>query len=185
MNARSKPFTTLISAAVLATSALVSTAAVAAQQTTYMTVDSLSGEVTDPHFQGAIQLLNYSQTFGTKACSQVVVVKQIDRTSPGLIAFAAVNYLVPIVRIQMVKSGRDQQMFFTATFTSVLIDRVELNDILNPTADSDVPVTSLGVTERIVMKPKHIQIEYRAQKPDGSLGASTIAQVDCSQSTAR
>jgi type VI protein secretion system component Hcp len=184
MNAHSKTFT-LIGAVVLATAALTSTAAVAEQQTTYMTVDSLSGEVTDAHFQGAIQLLNYSQSFGTKACSQVVVVKQIDRTSPGLIGFAASSYVVPTVRIQMVKAGRDQQVFFTATLTSVLVDRVELNDSPNPPTDSDLPVTPLGVTERIAMKPKHIQIQFQAQRGDGSLGTPTIASVDCSQTSVR
>jgi type VI protein secretion system component Hcp len=141
---------------------------------TFMHIEGIPGESVVVGHENDIALTSYSQTFGTKNCSRVVAVKAIDRASPALISNAAANTLLPSVVISISKGlalgagqARGAGDFFKATLQSVLIERVEVSD------------TTGTLVERVVLKPTAIQIEYRAQAPDGSMLPPVVTDIEC------
>jgi type VI protein secretion system component Hcp len=168
-------FVCLLGAAVLtpaahAQSALPSSPLGSSTLDTYMHIDGIPGESLVVGHENDIALTSYSQSFGTKNCSRVVAFKSIDRASPALISYAASNTLLPRVVISIGKSGAGRPRFadfFTATLQSVLIERVEVGD------ESGV------FSERVVLKPTSIRIEYRAQAADGSLMEPIVTDIEC------
>lgn len=134
---------------------------------THMRIDGLPGESTMASHPNEIVLTSYSQTFGTRNCSRVVATKSLDRASPGLIARAAGNVVIPQVVISMTKLGEKPFDFFRATLDQVTIERVELGE----QGDS--------LFERNVLAPRSIRIEYRGQNADGSLGTPIVTTIAC------
>jgi type VI secretion system secreted protein Hcp len=136
---------------------------------TFMKIDGLPGESVNAAHPGEIELTGWSQTFGTRQCSRAVAVKRVDRASPGLIARAAANTLIPQVIVSMARSGggRATQDFFRATLDLVTIERVEIAE----QADE--------LVERVVLAPRSIRLEYRPQAADGSLGAPVSTAIAC------
>jgi type VI secretion system secreted protein Hcp len=136
---------------------------------TFMKIDGLPGESTNAAHPGEIDLTGWSQTFGTRHCSRAVAVKRVDRASPGLIARAAANTLIPQVVVSMARSGggRATQDFFRATLDLVTIERVEIAE------QGD------ELVERVVLAPRSIRLEYRPQMPDGSFGAPVATAIAC------
>jgi type VI secretion system secreted protein Hcp len=136
---------------------------------TFMKIDGLPGESTHRDHPGEIDLTGWSQTFGTRQCSRAVAVKRVDRASPGLIARAAANTLIPQVIVSMARAGGPgrSQDFFRATLDLVTIERVEIAE------QGDVLV------ERVVLAPRSIRLEYRPPQADGSLGAPVATAIAC------
>ena len=136
---------------------------------TFMRIDGLPGESTSASHPNEIVLTGWSQTFGTRNCSRAVAVKRVDRASPGLIARAAANTLIPQVIVSMARSGGGRpQDFFRATLDLVTIERVEIAE----QADE--------LVERVVLAPRSIRLEYRPQAADGSLGTPVSTAIACS-----
>jgi type VI secretion system secreted protein Hcp len=135
---------------------------------TFMKIDGLPGESTNAAHPGEIDLTGWSQTFGTRNCSRAVAVKRVDRASPGLIARAAANTLIPQVVVSMARAsaGRSQD-FFRATLDLVTIERVEIAE------QGD------ELVERVVLAPRSIRLEYRPQMPDGSFGTPVATAIAC------
>lgn len=148
-------------------SGLVAAPAAQADLLAWMKVDGIPGESVVRGHENEIDLQSYSQNFGTRNCSRVVVVKALDSASPALISRATSNQLVSRVVITLRKPGEGQQDFFKATLDSVLIDRIDL-------VDDD---TSLS--ESLILRPRSIRLEYRPQRPDGSLGTPIVTDVQC------
>lgn len=147
---------------------IIATAPAMAQIATFMKIEGLPGESTDIRHANEIDLLSYSQTFGTRNCSRAVAVKRIDRASPGLISRAAANTLIPQVVISMAKvGGKTGEDFFHATLDLVLVERIELSQ------------GGSEVLENVVMAPRSIKIEYRQQRADGGLGPWIVSTVAC------
>lgn len=134
----------------------------------WMQIDGIPGESLLRGHENEIDLLSYSQNFGTRACSRVVVVKSLDSASPALISRAAGNVLVPRVVITLRKPGEGQQDFYKATLDTVLIDRIDLVD------------QGTSLSESVILRPRSIRLEYRPQRPDGSLAAPIVTDVQCS-----
>lgn len=148
-------------------SGLAATPVAHAELLAWMQIDGIPGESVVRGHENQIELQSYSQNFGTKNCSRVVVLKALDSASPALISRAASNLLVPRVVIMLRKAGEGQQDFYKATLDNVLIDRIDL-------VDND---TSLN--ESIVLRPRSIRLEYRPQRPDGSLGTAIVSDIQC------
>lgn len=136
---------------------------------TFLRIDGLPGESTSASHPNEIVLTGWSQTFGTRNCSRAVAVKRVDRASPGLIARAAANTLIPQVIVSMTRAGGGgrPQDFFRATLDLVSIERVEIAE----QADE--------LVERVVLAPRSIRLEYRPQGPDGSLGPTVSTAIAC------
>lgn len=136
---------------------------------TFMKIDGLPGESTNAAHPGEIDLTGWSQTFGTRHCSRAVAIKRVDRASPGLIARAAANTLIPQVIVSMARAGGGRsQDFFRATLDLVTIERVEIAE------QGD------ELVERVVLAPRSIRLEYRPPQADGSLGAPVATAIACS-----
>ncbi len=132
----------------------------------FMRIDGLPGESVDARHPNEIVLSSYSQTFGTRNCSRVIAVKSIDRASPGLIARAAANTLIPQVVISMSRSGLGFD-FFRATLNQVLIDRIELNQAFDQ------------LQERVVLAPRTITISYVPINDRGQPGPAVTTTIAC------
>jgi type VI secretion system secreted protein Hcp len=134
---------------------------------TFMKIDGIPGESADIQHMGDIILTSYSQSFGARNCSRVVVNKSLDRASPALISRAAANTWIPQVIISLRKAGEGQRDFYTATLDSVLIERIDLGDQNN------------ALTEQIVLRPRSIRIEYRPQDAKGELLPAIVSTIAC------
>jgi type VI secretion system secreted protein Hcp len=135
---------------------------------TFMKIDGLPGESTNAAHPGEIDLTGWSQTFGTRHCSRAVAVKRVDRASPGLIARAAANTLIPQLIVSMARSGPGRsQDFFRATLDLVTIERIEIAE------QGD------ELVERVVLAPRSIRLEYRPSLADGTLGAPVSTAIAC------
>jgi type VI secretion system secreted protein Hcp len=133
----------------------------------WMKIDTIPGESLDDRHAGEIDLESFSQAFGTKNCSRLVALKNLDSASPGLIGAAVGNLLLPSVIITMRKEGIGQQDFFKATLGVVLVERVDLTG------------EASELREQVVLKPRTIRIEYRPQRVDGSLGPPIVTDLVC------
>jgi len=129
----------------------------------FMKVEGVQGDSADAVHRGEIDVLTYSQTFGTKACSEIVVTKRIDSASPQLIGRAVNNMRLPNVIITIRRAGGKQQEYFKATLLSVVIDRIELTE--NAGGDQ---------TERVVLQPGNILIQFWPQDAKGNLASTPI-----------
>ncbi len=138
-----------------------------AQIRSWMKIDTIPGESQDVRHAGEIDLESFSQAFGTKNCSRLVALKNLDSASPALIGAAVGNLLLPSVVISMRKEGIGQQDFFKATLGVVLVERV---DLTGEAAD---------LREQVVLKPRTIRIEYRPQAADGSLQPPIVTDLVC------
>jgi type VI secretion system secreted protein Hcp len=152
-----------------AAAAALAAAPVFAALDTFMKIDGIPGDSVVIGHVDEIVLSSYSQAFGTKNCSRVIAEKFLDRASPPLVAAAVANQIVPTVVITLRKAGEAPQDFYKAILTSVLIERIDI----------DVSEDGDSLDERVVLKPRSIRIEYRPQRPDGSLGQPIVSDVTC------
>lgn len=157
----------LCSSVPLCLGAILLTSVAHAQINSWMFIPGIPGDATQQEHVGWIALTSYSQTFATKACSRVVVLKLIDRSSPALITTAAGNVLLPQVRIAVSKPGPADLDFYKATLTNVLIERV------------DVSGETGILTEQVVLRPQHINISYIPVGLDGKPGQPIVSTMDC------
>lgn len=133
----------------------------------WMKVDGIPGESVVRGHENEIELQSYSQNFGTRTCSRVVVVKALDSASPALISRAATNQLITRIVISLRKPGETPLDFFKATLDSVLIDRIDLVD------------EGTALKESLILRPRSIRLEYRPQRQDGTFGDPIITDVQC------
>jgi type VI protein secretion system component Hcp len=157
-----------LNGALLALGMAASVPAQAAEIQSYLKIDGIAGESIRTGHVGDIELSGYSQTFGTRNCSRVVLNKLVDSASPALIGRAAGNVFTPRAVISMRKVGDGIRVdFFTAILDSVSIEKIELND-------------STGtLLEQVTLRPRSIRIEYRPQAADGTFAPAIVSTVDC------
>ena len=92
----------------------------------------------------------------------------IDKASPLLMKSCATGAHIPEATITVRKAGKGQQDFLIITMTDVLITGVALG------AASD----ELGFGENVTLQTAKVDLEYKAQKPDGSLDAGLHFKYD-------
>jgi type VI protein secretion system component Hcp len=125
----------------------------------FMKFPPLVGDSTVEGHVGEIELLSYTQTAGTNACFKVTAVKNLDRASPGLAAFAISNQTFAQVTIMLTRISQGAVVpVFTAVLGNVVVGSVEL-------AEFDGGPTP---TERVTLKPQRIELTFAAQAPDGT-----------------
>ena len=148
---------------------VVATAGTAAA-TTFMEIQGLPGESTDQDHRNWIALTGYTQSVGLKPCLKAIVMKNLDRASPGLATFAAANTKIPLVTIQMEKevNGRGI-LFFEARLEQVVIDEVAIIDDFQGGS---------SVTEKVVLLPKRVTISYFPESASG-LPQPVIGTLGC------
>ncbi len=82
----------------------------------------------------------------------------VDKASPLLMKACATGTHIPEATITVRKAGKGQQEYLSIKTTDVLITSVEISV-------GDEPATAESVTLQFAK----VDLEYRAQKPDGSL----------------
>jgi type VI secretion system secreted protein Hcp len=135
----------------------------------FLKIPGLPGESTNDQHPNEIELVSYTQNAGTNACFKAIVIKNLDRASPGLAVLAVTNQVVTPVTVALVKSGGTPFEVFTAVLENVIVGTVELVEV----DGGPLP------TERVTLRPRRATLTYRTQSADGSPGTPVTTVVNC------
>ena len=158
---------THLSSIALAAVVAASTGLANAAQQSFMRVDGINGESLARGHEGDIEIISYSQSVSQRTCGQAVVFKHIDLSSPALAAHAASGTHIRRVVITTEKLGEVPLDYFIVTMQDVIVSSIDITD-----ADT-------GISERVTLHPRTLQIDYRRQGQDGRLGAPVSTRVNC------
>jgi type VI secretion system secreted protein Hcp len=149
----------------------------------FLKVDGVEGESTDDKHKAEIELESFSfggtnaGSFssgagggtGKVALQDFHFVKKCDKASPKLFVACATGEHIKMATLTCRKAGKDQQEFLVIKLSPILVSSYQNGG----SAGSDViPM------EQISMNYAKIEMEYKEQKPDGSLGGSVIGGWD-------
>ena len=152
----------------------------------FLKIDGIDGESEDSKHKGEIQLESFSwgetQT-GTAAggrgggagkvqVQDFNVVSRVSKASPKLMLACAVGEHIKQAIMTARKAGKDQLEFLVYKFTDLLISSYQTG---GSSGGDVVP------TDQVSFNFGRIEVEYRPQRPDGSLGAPIKAGWDVKQ----
>ena len=135
----------------------------------FMNFPGLPGEATAEGHVNELNVLSYTQTAGGGACFKAIVIKQLDKASPGLALLAVTNQVVSPVTINLDRAGDAPFNVFTAVLDNVVVGNVELVEFEG----------SLTTTERVTLRPRRATLTYRQQNPNGGPATSTTTIINC------
>lgn len=148
----------------------------------FLKIDGIQGESQDAKHKGEIELLSFSwgeTNAGRRAggggggagrvdMHDLAVVMPVSRASPPLFLACASGQHIKSAVLTGRKAGKDQQEFLKYTFTDLLVSSYETG------ASHDAAT----VTDQVAFNFGRIEVEYRPQKPDGTLDAAVKAGWD-------
>ena len=109
---------------------------------TFLLVPGIAGDATDEGHRDWIEVLSMSQgVSGTKrsfACSDLSVMKSLDRSGPALWAAAAVGQVFPELHIEVVPTGEAGVVVYDIRFTNAKVTSVQTS------GSSELPVESVS-----------------------------------------
>ena len=140
----------------------------------FLRVDGIQGESSDDKHKGEIDVLSWSwgETQptppspggggggGKVEMSDLTVVAHVSKASPRLLLACASGKHIKSAVLTGRKAGKGQQEFLTFSLTDILVSSYQIG----ASASSEPPTDSVSL---IFAK---IQVEYKEQKADGSLG---------------
>jgi type VI secretion system secreted protein Hcp len=146
---------------------------------TFIRIDSIQGESADAAHPGEIEVYSFSwgesnpatATAGSGFSAGKVSVTSVDfmtkfsKASPLLMRACATGQHLKTALISCRKSGVKPQDFLRITLTDVLVSSYQTSA---SSGGDDVP------TDSVALGFAQIQVDYRQQQTDGSLGASTL-----------
>lgn len=135
----------------------------------FMKFPGLPGESTNDRHKDEIELVSYSQLAGENRCVKAIVVKNLDRASPGLAVLAVTNQVVTPVIISLSRVSDTPADVFTAVLENVTVGTVELVEV------DGTPVP----TERVTLKPRRATLTYTQQRADGGPGTPVTTTIIC------
>jgi type VI secretion system secreted protein Hcp len=115
---------------------------------------------------------------GRTEFEDIIIIKHLDKASPLLQRAAVVGSVIPLVVIELAKSGPEQQVFYRYELRDVQVKRYnigstgqkEISDLGQPRVEVGGPGLSEIPFEEIALGFGKILVQYRVQRPDGSLG---------------
>lgn len=148
----------------------------------FLKIDGIEGESGDHKHKGEIELLSWSwgesQTgssgHGSGAGAGKVSMQdfhftmKVNKATPKLILACASGEHIKSATLVSRKAGKDQQEYLTYKFSDVLVSSYQTGG----SDGVDVP------TEQISFNYTKMEVEYKEQKPDGSLGGAIKAGWD-------
>jgi type VI secretion system secreted protein Hcp len=154
----------------------------------YLKIDGIDGESSDSKHSKAIEVLAFQQkvsqtgtfdsgtggaTSGRAGWHPFLFVAKSNAASPKLMLAAANGQGIGKAEMWCRKAGKDPQDFLHITMNNVTVYHYSLRDpgFTTPPTPLDVFALSFG----------KIQVEYKPQKPDGSLGSPVTAGWDLTQ----
>ena len=144
-------------------------------------IGSIKGESLDAKHKDEVEVLSWSwgvsQTGGTgpggaggtgkASFTDFHLTHQIDKASPLLMAACATGAHITDATITARKAGKGQQEFLI----------IRMNDILITSVQPSLSDGQVGA-ESVSLQPAKVDLEYRPQKPDGSLDAGVHFKYD-------
>ena len=144
-------------------------------------IGTIKGESLDAKHKDEVEVLSWSwgvsQAGGTgpgggagtgkASFSDFHLTHQIDKASPLLMAACATGAHIKDATITARKAGKGQQEFLI----------IKMNDIIITSVQPSLSDGQVGV-ESVALKPAQVDLEYRPQKPDGSLDAGVHFKYD-------
>jgi len=136
----------------------------------FLKIDGIDGESTDDRHKGEIEITSWSASAATAATTSgkskgacikdITFTKTLDKASPLLLANAVSGMNIPAATFVARKAGKEQQEYLTIVLKDVIITSVQ-----------DAGATGESVPmESITLGFGSLNLQYKAQKPDGSLG---------------
>jgi type VI secretion system secreted protein Hcp len=143
----------------------------------FLKIDGIEGESEDPKHKGEIELLSFRWSEqlldtqvreGTGAVTVARWVTMSDFEFTMLTNKASPKLLLAVASVQHIKSavltgtraGADQQPFLTYTFSDLLVSSYK----------TEASVQDEPPVDEVSFNFGQIQVEYRPQQPDGTLG---------------
>jgi type VI secretion system secreted protein Hcp len=148
----------------------------------FLKIDGIEGESADSKHKGEIQLESWSLGAtnagshsagggggaGKVHMQDIFFTKKVDKATPKLILACATGEHIKKAVLTCRKAGKDAQEFLKYTFSELLVSSWQLGG--NPTDVIPHESFSLNYTK--------VEVEYKEQKPDGTLGAGVKAGFD-------
>jgi len=149
----------------------------------FIKIDGIQGESQDDKHKNEIQLESWS--FGESNAGSFAVgsgggsgkvqmqdfqfTKKVDKAGPKLFLACAQGEHIKTAVLTCRKAGKDQQEYLKITLSDVLVSNYQIAG----TGGADNNIVPL---EQFSLNFAGIKHEYKEQKPDGSLGGSTVAE---------
>ena len=144
-------------------------------------IGDIKGESLDAKHKDEIEILSFSSGVtnsgsastgsgagsGKATFQDLVVVHNIDKASPDLMRACATGTHLKEATITHRKSGKGQQEFLV----------VKMNDVII-TGVTHGGATGQPYSETVSLAFAKVDLEYKPQKPDGSLDASVVFKYD-------
>lgn len=148
----------------------------------FLKIDGVEGESLDDKHKGEIELLSINwgavQTGtagygggsggGRVNMEDFVSTKRFDKASPKLMLACCNGDHLQKAVVTVRKAGKEQQEYLKLTLSDVLVSSVTAG----ASSADDIPLETLSLAYG------KIQIEYKEQKSDGTLGGSIVAHWD-------
>jgi len=154
----------------------------------FLKIDGIEGESQDSKHKNEIDVESWSwgetNTGGTAFAGggsgkvqmqDFHFVMKTSKASPKLLLACASGQHIKDGLLSVRKAGRDQQEYLKFTLTDVLVSSYQIAGAGG--AESDAP------TDQLSLAFAKIEIEYRQQNPDGSLGDATTGGWDLKRNT--
>jgi len=152
----------------------------------FLKIDGVPGESQDAKHKDEIQILSFSFgetqsgsfAFGGGGGAGKVQMQDfhftmnVNKSSPKLFLACASGEHIKSAILTARKAGKDQQDYLKVTFTDLLVSSY--------TTNGDASAESLPL-DSISLNFATIEVDYKVQNPDGSLGASTKVKYDLKQ----
>lgn len=152
----------------------------------YLRLDGVTGESADAKHKDWIDILSYTQSYrqviasggggggaGKVTCGDITVLKNIDKSSPGLLEAITTGKHIKQGVIEFVAaSGKEAQAYYKVTLSDILVSQLDQTDQPDPAR----------IVERVSLNAAKYEYEYRAQKADGSLEPAIKFGYDCKAS---
>jgi type VI secretion system secreted protein Hcp len=160
----------------------------------FLKIDGVEGESPDAQYPGLIQLQSWQWAeensgrwgFGSGGGAGKVEMKDFqfrmvsNKASPKLFLMCATGEHIPSARLICRKSGKGQQDFMIVTFSNGLVSSFRtLGNVPQPLVQQDTStMDNVLPVDEISINFAKIEIEYREQRNDGSMGAVIKAGYD-------
>jgi type VI secretion system secreted protein Hcp len=149
----------------------------------FLKIDGVDGESTDDKHKGEIELESFSfgatnnASFssgggggaGKVAMQDFHFVKKIDKSSPKLFVACATGEHLKTVTLTCRKAGKDQQEFLKIVLTDSMVTGYQ---------DGGSAGADIVPVDQISLAFSKIELKYKEQKPDGSLGGEIVGGWD-------
>ena len=149
-----------------------------AQTDTFLNMGTIKGSSTDFRHKDWIEVISLTQTLEISqnspgaakvvkqaACS-LEVVKHLDIAGPLLWGAAVTGQVFREVQIDVSSQGESPRVFYQIKLRNAIITGIST-------------VGNGGYAERLSMSAQSVELTFRPERPDGSLGAAVVSMFAC------